>query len=174
MEEQNIADVATEQVIDTSSTINEAQQKAQEINRELAVTRTILNADQLASLIAPRARLEKNFEKLNAYFFTIDGVLNGKKVQGALFAGECMLVFATTERHAQEQANAGLRATIELIHEEFDTRSQRELEAQGMTAKGLAVDAGGRKGSHPDKPPQVHPKLNAIMQHIIGGKPFKY
>lgn len=174
MQEPNIADVATEQVIDTSSTIGEAQAKAREINAELVQSRTILNADQLASLVAPRARLEQFFEKLNAYFFTIDGVLNGKKVRGALFAGECMLVFAVGERQAQEQANAGLRATIELLHEEFNTRSQRELEEAGMTAQGMEIESGGRKGGHPERPPQVSPKLNAIMQHIIGGKPFKY
>lgn len=174
MQEPNIADVATEQVIDTSSTISEAQGKAREINAELKNTRMILNADQLASLVSPRARLEQRFEKLNAYFFTIDGVLNGKKVQGALFAGECMLVFAVGERAAQEQANAGLRATVELVHEEFNTRNQRELEEAGLTSKGVEIEAGGRKGGSPERPPQVSPKLNAIMQHIIGGMPFKY
>jgi len=97
----------------------------QQINAELARRREILTADQLAALVAPRAHFETDFPDLKAYFFTIAGVLNGRKITGAMFAGECILIFAENFLKAQELANSGLRATVELLHKEYDTRSLR-------------------------------------------------
>jgi hypothetical protein len=125
----------------------EAQAAAAALNAELAQRRTILNADQLCSLISPRARLERAFPALQAYFFTIDGVLNGSKVTGAMFAGECMLVLAFSERSAQEQANAGLRETVKLLEEEY---RHRDILGTGATGAGLSVEGGGRK--HDERP----------------------
>lgn len=153
-----------------------AQVKAQVLQEELANRRKVLNADELAGLIAPRARLEQHFDGLNAYFFTIDGMLNGRKITGALFAGECMLVYALSERGAQEQANAGLRATIDLLHEEFDTRNQRLLADAGAIEAGLERDARGRRAapSAPGQELQRLPKLKAMLASAIGGLPWKW
>src|SRR3989337_557362 len=121
------------------------QAKAIGINTELAQRRQILNADQLASLIAPRAHFECDFSKFRAYFFTIDGVLNGRKITGAMFAGECILIFAENFLKAQELANSGLRATVELLHKEYDTRSLRGADLSPVE-QGLAKEvAGGRR-----------------------------
>ena len=151
---------------------HEAQAAAQVLNIELARHRKILNADELAALISPRARHEVSYDKFGAHFFTIDGVLNGKKIQGAMFAGEAMLVFAVGPQSAQELANAGLRRTIELLHEEYETRETRlsPLEA------GMVQDITGRRGkaSAPGQELAKLPKLKAMMAHVIGGLPWKY
>jgi hypothetical protein len=160
----------------TQAITDQAQAKAIEINVALQKKRLILNSDQMASLVSPRARHEQSFDALMAHFFTIDGVLNNKKIEGAMFAGECMLVFAPTLAKAQEQANAGLRATVELLHEEFDTRNTRALidaEASPMAA-GLEVGADGRRARKDDRPSTITPKHRAIMEHVIGGLPWKW
>jgi len=150
----------------------EAQAAALALNTELAARRKILTGDELAALIAPRARHEVSYDKFSAHFFTIDGVLNGKKIQGAMFAGECMLIFAVGPQSAQELANSGLRRTIELLHEEYETRETRlsPLEA------GMVQDITGRRGkaSAPGRELSTLPKLKAIMRHVIGGLPWKY
>lgn len=150
----------------------EAQTAASALNAELVQTRLVLNADQLCSLVAPRARLERSFDRLSAYFFTIDGVLNGSKVTGALFAGECMLVFALSERSAQERANAGLRQTVELLQEEY---RYRDILGTGATGKGLDVGSGGRRArpSEAGRELAANPRLKAIIASEIGGLPWK-
>jgi hypothetical protein len=164
---------ATE-IITSAPIIDEAQGKARALNSELAQKRIILNADQLASLIAPRAHYECDFSGVKrgekvAYFFTVDGVLNGRKIVGAMFAGEVALVFAANFLQAQELANQGLRATIDLLHKEYATRPFR----LSPVAEGLAQDAAGRRG-RPGDNLQKLPKLRALLDHIIGGKPWSW
>jgi len=151
---------------------HEAQAAAQVLNIELARHRKILNADELAALISPRARHEVSYDKFGAHFFTIDGVLNGKKIQGAMFAGECMLIFALGPQSAQELANSGLRRTIELLHEEMETRNSRLSPVEA----GIVRDIAGRRGqgSKPGQELAKLPKLKAMMAHVIGGLPWKY
>lgn len=98
--------------------------------------RRSLNSDEFASLASPRARLEVPLDAVDAYIFTIDGVLQGSKLIGCLLAGECMLIRAKNEREAQDLANAGLRDTLKLLHEEFAQRSDSRL---------VVVEGGGRR-----------------------------
>lgn len=164
--------------IEMDTNLQAAQTHAQNLNATLGKTRRILHADELARMVSPRARLEQAFEKLNAYLYSIDGILDKQKIEGALFAGECMLVFAVSERRSQEQANEGLRYTIKLLAEEFETRGSRELaeiEAEESPVKqGLGIDVGGRKMREGRPVTEVYPKLNAIMEHIFTGKPYKF
>lgn len=162
----------SETIILPSDSHAEAQVKAQALNAELRKSRMILNADQMANLVAPRARHEISYDQLGAHFFSVDGVLMGKKIEGALFAGECMLVFATTLDDAKDLATRGLRSTVEIIIEEFDTRNTREL----AVAQGLDQDRGGRRNRVPGstlQTPQMQ-KLAAIMRTEIAGLPWKF
>jgi hypothetical protein len=146
----------------------EAQEKAGEIRAELAQRREILDADQLAGLIAPKARHERSFDHLQAHFFSIDGVLNGRKIQGALFAGECILTYGVTLAHAEDLANRGLRATVDLLHEEYATRDVR---VDDPVTKGIVQEAGGRRHRGEVNTPQMK-KLEAMMRHRIAGLPW--
>lgn len=149
--------------------VDAAQLEARKLKAFLTKSRQILNADQLASMISPRAHFEIDFPKLHSYFFTVDGVLMGKKITGALFAGEPMLVRAVNYAQAQELANQGLRHTIELLHREFNTRPFR----LSPVAEGLAQDAAGRRGRPGDQLAKL-PKLRAFLNHIIGEKPWRF
>lgn len=143
----------------------------------------ILTADQLATLIAPRARLEEWWQRFQAGLFSIDGVLDGKKIRGALFAGEAILVFAMSESGAQDLANRGLRSTVELLHEEFDTRNQRLLHGASPAARGLGRDQLGvgdaagrrsRESGEQGEALQKLPFLKSLIEHEIGGLPWKW
>lgn len=149
----------------------EAQRKSNVVQLELAKTRKVLTADELAVLVNPRPRLELHMSALGAFLFSIDGVLVGKKVRGCLFAGECMLVYGETEEKARKLAQDGLFDTIALLHEEYQTRDQR---LNQDVYDGLQVDGGGRKGGRQEREPQVAPKLKAMMAHILAGKPWKW
>lgn len=149
----------------------EAQAGAEKLKAELAATRMILSADQLATLVNPSVRLELHIPNAQAWLFSIDGVLMGKKVQGCLFAGECMLVHAFSQMQACTLAQDGLRTTIELLHEEYGTRDER---LNPDVYDGLQVHGGGRKGGKMEREPQVAPKLRAMMDHVIGKKPWKH
>lgn len=74
-----------------------------------------LSADDLRDLKEPHARLEEH--RGDQWVFSIDGMLRGKHVRGALFEGESMIVQAPTQRDAQTLADAGLRHTIHLAQE---------------------------------------------------------
>lgn len=147
--------------------LDEAQLEARKLKAFLTKTRQILNADQLASMISPRAHFEIDFPRLHSYFFTVDGLLMGKKISGALFAGEPMLVRAANFLQAQELANQGLRHTIELLHKEYSSRPFR----LSPVAEGLAQDLAGRRGRSGDQLGKL-PKMRKFLEHIIGGKPW--
>lgn len=138
----------------------------------------VLNMDQLASLISPRARFEQEFALpepyQKCYFFSIDGVLNGKKIEGALFAGQVILVQAENFLAAQDLANRGLRSTVEIAHEEYNTR---ELRAEDSPiAKGLRDDLAGRKMrvSKPGEELASNPFLKSVIAAELGGLPWKF
>lgn len=151
----------------------DAQAKGAEVNAELARQREILSADQLASLIAPRARFECDFlPKFKVYFFSIDGMLNGRKITGAMFAAECIKVTAENFLKAQELANSGLRSTVEFLHKEYETRALRGDDFSPVE-QGLAKDVAGRRGRAGDGLAKL-PKLKAMMDHVIGGLPWKW
>lgn len=152
----------------------QAQGKAREFQVGLMGTRKVLNADELASLISPGVRFEQEFKfpDKSAFFFTINGVLNGKKIEGALFAAECILVWAPNVLDAKDLAQRGIRATVEILHEEYGSRESREtrdLIQQGVNGP----DIGGRRMGRgaPMGLPQ-RKKMEAMVAHIYGGKPF--
>lgn len=155
-----------------------AQARGEELARRLERRRDILTADMLSSMIAPRAHFEEEFNlpgEKRAFFFTVDGVLNGRRVIGALFAGECMLVFAHNFLEAQDLANRGLRSTIDLMHEEYDKRVANQAAENSAIMRGLQHEAGGRRAGSAQGPglPRL-PKMRALIEHVIGGKPWKW
>lgn len=154
---------------------------AQRLNRALAKERKVLSSDELHSLKNWRCRLEKEFPKFQAYFFSIDGDLNGTHHNGMLFAGCCVLVFAIGFEQALKLANDGVKETIALLDHEFDTRNQRELSImeQGMDVQdGGFAQTGGRRshGASPKEGPGVEQKMKmtAMIRHIFGGEPWRW
>ncbi len=145
---------------------HELQHKVSAFVEGLQKTRRSLNADELASMASPRARLEVPLDAVDAYVFTIDGVLQGEKLTGALLGGECMLIRANTASEALELANAGLRETVRLLHEEYETRGQRDNELF------MTVDAGGRRMKPSEGEPLKHmPELRGMIERVMrGGK----
>lgn len=49
--------------------------------------RHILSLQELCNMRGPRAALEQFFPEIHAYFYGIDGELDGKRVSGAMLAG---------------------------------------------------------------------------------------
>ena len=150
----------------------DTQARAKAFARELRGTRPVLDADRLAQLIAPRATLERQISP-EAFLFSVAGILYGREVKGALFAGELMLVYGATRYAAQDLANRGLRATVELLHEEYLTRPQR-MDGRPLVA-GSASEGGGRRSQPvaPEQELQTMPKLKAVIATEIGGEPWK-
>jgi hypothetical protein len=127
---------------------NKAQGAATEFSVQLAKRRDILTADQLASLISPGVKFEDEYQlkDCKAFFFTINGVLHGRKIDGALFAGECILTYGNSVMDAKDLAVRGLRATVDLLHEEYATRNEREAVSDSPIIAGLdSPDIGGRR-----------------------------
>lgn len=151
-----------------------AQAAAQTLNAKLAERRMILTADQLASLTAPMACHEVSYDRHQSHLYSINGILNGKKVKGALFAGECMLVFAVSESQAADLANRGLRATIELLYQEYAQRKQDDARTT-LASQGTIVDAGGRRigRQHAVNLPQ-RKKMEAMIRTVFGKIPFSW
>lgn len=138
--------------------------------------RQTLNADQLHDLRDAQPRLEKERrfktpggamgEITPTFFFSIDGMLNGQTIKGALFAGECMVIQAPTFEAAYTVAKDGLAETIRLLREEYEIRPA-PLNA------GLSTDIAGRRGQ-PGGDLRTDPKLKSMLAHIIGGLPWKH
>jgi hypothetical protein len=141
--------------------------------------RRVLNMDELAGLKDQRPRFEKEMRlpgdkrgnKNRIYFFSIDGVLDGAAVSGCLFAGECVMVQSHRGfEHALKLAKDGLAETVELAYTYWK-------ESQGALLKpmdALTVEVGGGRAAASPKLPDLatDPKLKAMLQHIIGGKPW--
>lgn len=154
-----------------------AQGKAREFRAALQGKRMILSADQLAGMQALNVRFEDEykFPDKNAYFFTVNGVLRGRKIEGALFAGECILVFAQNVIAAKEIAVGGLRHTRDLLHEEYNSRRLRE--AQDIVQEGIVggADAMGRRaGRGAPMALPMRKKMEAMVAHVFGGKPWHW
>lgn len=143
--------------------------------------RAVLTMDQLAELTDERPRIEKEIrlpgdsrQKNKIYFFSIDGTLRGNRLMGCLFAGECIMVQATSFDKALKLARDGLRETIELAVQYWREEQGRLVYASPM--EGLQVEVGG--GRHHDMPKELElatdPKLKAMIRHKLGGKSWKY
>lgn len=142
--------------------------------------RHVLSMDELAALKDVRPRFEKEFKlpgdkrghRNKLYFFSIDGTLNGARVIGCLFAGECILVQSDRGfEHALKIAKDGLVETVELAYTYWK-------ESQGALLKpveAVTIDVGGGR-ARPNLPKRedldTDPKLRAMIEHIIGGKPW--
>lgn len=155
---------------------------AEKARREVVAhmgTRPVLTMDQLAELKDERPRAEKEFklpgdsrQKNRIYFFSIDGTLNGTRLSGCLFAGECIMVQATSFEKAYKLARDGLRETVELALEYWKADQGRLVYASPMDAVQVEV-GGGRNASTPGQPELgTDPKLKRMIEHVIGKKPW--
>lgn len=146
--------------------------------------RPVLNMDQLVEMTDLRPRLEKEMRlpgdsrggRNRIYFFSIDGKLRGNFLKGCLLAGECIMV--QSERgfeHALRQAKDGLHDTMEIAREYFDELQRSIVVASPLEASHLNVDAGGRRAASVPGQPDLgtDPKLRAMIEHVIGKKPWR-
>lgn len=107
--------------------------------------RRILNAQELVDLKSPNPRFEQFFPVIDAYFYSIDGFLNGETVTGAMMAGEIMLVFAPNRPVADEIAHDGLSQTIKHL-QNYATMTHLGVDPMSqLDNAGLDVVTGGRK-----------------------------
>jgi hypothetical protein len=135
--------------------------------------------DELAELKDTRPRLEKEFKlpgdsraRNKVYFFSIDGTLRGERLTGCLFAGECVMVQADSFERALNLAKDGLHDSVELALE-FYEEVNRLVIARPMDAITVEV-GGGRAAALPAQPDlATDPKMRAMIEHIIGGKPWR-
>jgi hypothetical protein len=122
---------------------------ASKIINDATYRRRILNLQELCDMEPCIAQFEQYFPDIKAYFFSICGRLKGEAIKGAMFAGNCILVFSPTLDKAQYLADHGLHATrhfgeeyAELVASGIDPVEKMERE---HTNAGLSIDAGGRK-----------------------------
>jgi hypothetical protein len=152
----------------------------QETERHLN-RRRVLTIDELAELKDARPRLEKEFafpgnsrKRSKVFMFSIDGTLKGERLTGCLFAGECMVVQGETFEKAHNLAKEGLQETIGLAFEYWAEDQGRLVYADPMDA--IKVDVGGRRAAADPQRPDLEsdPKLKAMIENIIGRKPWKH
>lgn len=139
--------------------------------------RRVLTMDELAELKDVRPRVEKDFKLPGdsrrgnrVWLFSIDGTLRGERLNGCLFAGECIVVQATSFDKAFSMAKDGLNDTVELALTYWREDQGRLVYASPM--EGIQVEVGG--GRAHDTPGQkdlaTDPKLKAMIEHMLGGK----
>lgn len=119
----------------TDTNARKAQSVATAMQTELAKRRKLLTADELVELKNVKVRLESDFHN-GWYFFSIDGALNGKKIQGALWGDCCILIGADSVEKARKIAQEGLIETIGLLYEEYAQRESAEIREVIATAGG--------------------------------------
>jgi hypothetical protein len=116
------------------------------INGRLARSRKVLSMDEILRGKNHHMRFEVDMPSLTMhdgkrpFFYTVDLILDGVFVQGALLAGSCALIFAHTRRAADELAEAGLKTTLEAG---FDYAFGEE----GTPLIVPELEFGGRKGT---------------------------
>ena len=108
--------------------------------------RRILSIQELCDMKHLRPHFEQFFPTVSAYFYTIDGDLNGERVKNAMLAGNCVLVFAPTREAADEIALTGLSDTVKFADDYAysDAAYISDQEAKASNA-GLIIESGGRK-----------------------------
>ncbi len=150
---------------------------------QLAIARRILTMDELVEMTGAVPQFEKEIKlpgdsrgaTNTVFLFSVNGMLKGQAVKGALLAGECMMVQARTLKMAERICKEGLRDTIGFAHEEFDNRSVIEL-PESAANEGVSVDAGGRSARPGDDPELLKsdPTLKTMLSHLIGKLPWKH
>lgn len=137
--------------------------------------------DELAELKDARPRLEKEFKlpgdsrgRSRVYMFSIDGTLKGVRLMGCLFAGECMVVQAESFQKAHGLAKEGLQETIGLAYQYWGENEGRLVYA--APDAGIQVEVGGgRHAANVGQPDlATDPKMKAMLESIIGKKPWKH
>lgn len=142
--------------------------------------RPVLTMDQLVEMTDLRPRFEKELRlpgdsrsKSKVYYFSIDGKLRGNHFKGCLFAGECIIIQATSFEKAVALAKDGLHDTMELAKQYFDELSRSIVVASPMDVSHMSVDVGGRAARPGHMPLASDQKLKDMIGHIIGGKPWR-
>lgn len=149
---------------------------------QLATRRRILTADELCRLKDARPRFEKEIRlpgdsrgtTNTVFMFSIDGMLDGEAVIGALFAGECMLVQARSLKMAERIAKEGLQDTARFALAEYEDRT-RLVQPATAAEQGLTIEGGGRKAASED--PELlrsDPLMKKILASEIGGIKWKH
>lgn len=149
---------------------------------QLKAPRRILHIDELVEMTTVKPQFEKEMKlpgdsrgaTNTVFLFSVNGMLRGQEVRGALLAGECMMVQARTLKQAERIAREGLRDTIGFAHEEFDNRSVIVLPASAND--GLSIEGGGRKINSRDDPDllRTDPLMKSMLAHLIGKMPWKH
>lgn len=144
----------------------------------------MLTMDQLVEMKDLRPRLEKEMRLPNdargarnrVYFFSIDGTLSGNRLTHCLLAGECIMIQSNRGfEHALKLARDGLHDTMELAKEYFEELNRSIVVASPFDASHLNVDVGGRRAGADPRAPELasDPKLRAMIEHMIGRKPWR-
>lgn len=132
---------------------------------ELQRRRKNLTADELCGLKNPYVRYEGGVPAAEVYFFTVDGTLNGVLHKGCIFAGQPMIVNASSLERAREIAETGMRDTVALLFEHYMRRTQEEA--------GEIMGSGRRYREANGEPLATDPRLRDIIATEIGGLPWK-
>lgn len=113
---------------------------------EALARRRILTLQELCDTKNPTPRYEQFFPEVHAYFYTIDGMLNGEVLKGAMLAGHCILVFAPSREAASDIASSGLLDTVRFAND-YANSDDAYLDAQSAKAanSGLVTSSGGRR-----------------------------
>jgi len=148
---------------------------------QLKIARRILTMDELVEIKDCRPQFEKEIKlpgdsrgaTNTVFLFSVNGMLKGQAVKGALLAGECMMVQARTLKQAERICREGLRDTINFANEEFDNRSSIILPESAND--GVTIEGGGRKAVRDDTELlKSDPHMKSLLAHIIGGLPWKH
>lgn len=179
MENENTSDT-----IDLSDGMTSAGVTVAAAQADFVAKRRILDADELERAKDLKPRFELNTPlpgdsrgRSFVWFFSIDCTLDGTRLNGCLFANECILVQAKGKGEALRLAREGLHSTVELLREEME---QRHNVIETPINAGLMVDGGGTRIQAGDDvrmraaPLASDPKMNAMLAHKIGGLPWKY
>lgn len=128
--------------------IHEAQvnQIVEKIMDDAMSRRRILTLQELCDVKHPAPRYEQFFPQISAYFYSIDGTLDGERLTGAMLAGHVILVFAISREAASEIAISGLLDTIKFSNE-YAQSEDAYLDSQAAQAanSGIITSTGGRK-----------------------------
>jgi superfamily II DNA/RNA helicase len=114
--------------------------------------RRVLNLQEICDMQDFEPFFEQYYPDINAYFYTINGTLKGEQVRGAMFAGNCILVFARNRKEADEIAKSGLLDTIKFaqqhaMYTHLGVDPQQILDQQHAN-DGVLVDAKGKRILH--------------------------
>lgn len=105
-----------------------------------AKRRHILNDAEMMRASNHEVRFEQQFKDANAFFFSVDCLLDLQKLTGALYRGQCALVFAKTLRQATEYAHEGLASALTELRTYYFTHLADPVNV------GIHTFADGRKG----------------------------